>query len=113
MTDQVGVWNTDVSAIRLSAMAGTDLLELGPHRRKVGARWLVNSAWRLLNEQLSCCGALRRPPLEGRPPCAGTYRRWIGCTDDQLPARPTRGCKMNRPRSMLLTATTPFCLKYG
>jgi hypothetical protein len=33
--------------------------------------------------------------------------------DDQLPARSTRGWRMKRPRSILLTATTPFCRKYG
>jgi hypothetical protein len=31
----------------------------------------------------------------------------------QLPCRLSWGWRMNRPRSMLLTATMPFCLKYG
>lgn len=48
----------------------------------------------------------------------GPGRRWsasaatsTGC--GQFPIRSIRGCRMNSPRSMLLTATTPFWRKYG
>lgn len=36
-----------------------------------------------------------------------------GSGRDQLPLLPNLGWRMNSPRSMLETATTPFCPKYG